>query len=91
VTTPLDVIKTRLMLGTDSKGVPYKGAIDIIGKLVEEAKSPEGAAHGNGGAGRGIGRVFFAGVQPRVMWISIGGFFFFGAYEQASRFFELIL
>jgi solute carrier family 25 S-adenosylmethionine transporter 26 len=26
---------------------------------------------------------FFAGIQPRVMWISIGGFVFFGAYEQA--------
>lgn len=30
-------------------------------------------------------RVFFAGVEPRVMWISIGGFVFFGAYEQAKR------
>lgn len=30
-------------------------------------------------------RVFFAGVQPRVMWISIGGFVFFGAYEQVHK------
>lgn len=31
----------------------------------------------------GGGRVsaLFAGVQPRVMWISIGGFVFFGTYE----------
>lgn len=35
--------------------------------------------------GRSYFRVFFAGVQPRVMWISIGGFVFFGAYEQALK------
>lgn len=35
--------------------------------------------------GRSYFRVFFAGVQPRVMWISIGGFVFFGAYEQAMK------
>lgn len=27
----------------------------------------------------------FAGVVPRVMWISIGGAIFFGAYEEAKR------
>lgn len=26
----------------------------------------------------------FSGVKPRTMWISIGGFVFFGAYETAS-------
>ena len=25
----------------------------------------------------------FSGISPRVFWISIGGFFFFGAYEGA--------
>lgn len=29
-------------------------------------------------------KVLFAGVQPRVLWISIGGFFFFGSYEKAK-------
>lgn len=29
-------------------------------------------------------RVLFAGVQPRVLWIGIGGFFFFGSYEKAK-------
>jgi solute carrier family 25 (mitochondrial S-adenosylmethionine transporter), member 26 len=29
-------------------------------------------------------RVLFSGVQPRVMWISIGGFVFFGAYEKVK-------
>jgi len=65
VTTPLDVIKTRLMLGSDKAGVPYKGARDVVQRLVNE----EGSS------------VFLSGIQPRVMWISIGGFVFFGAYE----------
>ncbi|KNC48990.1 carrier protein [Thecamonas trahens ATCC 50062] len=30
-------------------------------------------------------RALFAGIQPRVMWISIGGFVFFGIYEAAKR------
>ena len=29
--------------------------------------------------------IFFSGVGPRVTWISIGGFVFFGAYEQAKH------
>ena len=29
-------------------------------------------------------RLFFAGVVPRVSWISIGGFVFLGAYEQSK-------
>ena len=30
---------------------------------------------------RGVVPVFFSGVQPRVMWIGIGGFVFLGAYD----------
>jgi len=33
----------------------------------------------------GAARLIFAGVQPRVAWIGIGGFVFFGAYEQSKR------
>jgi solute carrier family 25 S-adenosylmethionine transporter 26 len=65
VTTPLDVLKTRLMLGVDKHGVHYKGAGDVFRRTLAE----EGAV------------TFLNGVQPRVMWISIGGFVFFGAYE----------
>lgn len=68
VTTPLDVAKTRLMLGRDAKGVHYTGAIDTLARVGAE------------GAG-----ALFAGVVPRVAWISVGGFVFFGAYEQAKR------
>jgi solute carrier family 25 S-adenosylmethionine transporter 26 len=65
VTTPLDVVKTRLMLGADKLGVPYLGARDVVSRVVKE----EGSF------------VLLSGIQPRVMWISIGGFVFFGAYE----------
>ena len=65
VTTPLDVVKTRLMLGVDKDGTTYKSAADVISRTY----------HGEGA------KVFLSGIQPRVMWISIGGFVFFGAYE----------
>ncbi|KAL7430196.1 hypothetical protein ACHAXH_003483 [Discostella pseudostelligera] len=67
LTTPLDVIKTRLMLGSDRLGVPYHGVKDVVQRLMQEESSGSS--------------IFFRGVQPRVMWISIGGFVFFGAYE----------
>jgi len=78
LTTPLDVLKTRLMLGADKQGVPYKSASDTLARLVVE-----GSADGAGS--KGVARLLFSGVQPRVMWISIGGFVFFGAYEQAKK------
>jgi solute carrier family 25 S-adenosylmethionine transporter 26 len=31
----------------------------------------------------GVGRLF-SGLAPRVFWISIGGFVFFGSYETAK-------
>jgi solute carrier family 25 S-adenosylmethionine transporter 26 len=64
-TTPLDVVKTRLMLGADKTGVVYKNAWDVLQRTV---------THEGTGA-------LLNGIQPRVMWISIGGFVFFGAYE----------
>lgn len=65
ITTPLDVVKTRLMLGSDKHGVPYNGAVDVI----QRTYTIEG------------GKVFLSGIQPRVFWITLGGFVFFGAYE----------
>jgi solute carrier family 25 S-adenosylmethionine transporter 26 len=64
-TTPLDVIKTRLMLGQDQYGHYYRGAWDVIQRTYRQDGS----------------KAFWRGIQPRVMWISIGGFVFFGAYE----------
>mmetsp|Transcript_17805 Transcript_17805/g.21617 ORF Transcript_17805/g.21617 Transcript_17805/m.21617 type:complete len:277 (+) Transcript_17805:134-964(+) len=69
LTTPLDVIKTRLMLGKDAKGIPYTDPVSTCRRIVTE----EGAA------------VLLSGIQPRVMWISIGGFVFFGAYEAVKK------
>ena len=65
VTTPLDVVKTRLMLGADKDGKLYKSAGDVVRRVLQT----EGAS------------TLLSGIQPRVMWISIGGFVFFGAYE----------
>ena len=69
VTTPLDVVKTRLMVGEDVKGVKYNGVVDTIKRIVRDE-------------GRGT---LLNGIQPRVMWISIGGFVFFGAYEACKN------
>mmetsp|Transcript_50733 Transcript_50733/g.122366 ORF Transcript_50733/g.122366 Transcript_50733/m.122366 type:complete len:329 (-) Transcript_50733:156-1142(-) len=69
VTTPLDVVKTRLMLGSDRDGVPYKNAVDVVRRTY---------------AGEGS-KVFLSGIQPRVMWISIGGFVFLGSYEAFKK------
>ena len=65
VTTPLDVVKTRLMLGKDRKGVAYNGFLDTVRRVHRD----EGA------------RAFASGIAPRTMWISIGGFIFLAAYD----------
>lgn len=75
LTTPLDVVKTRLMLGADKDGKLYTSAADVVRRVLHT----EGAA------------TFLSGIQPRVMWISIGGFVFFGAYEGFKTAFQPIL
>jgi solute carrier family 25 S-adenosylmethionine transporter 26 len=34
-TTPLDVLKTRIMLGKDAEGIPYRGTADVFKRLIE--------------------------------------------------------
>jgi len=68
-TTPLDVLKTRIMLGVDQHGKAYTGIVDVFNKTKKQ---------------QGYG-AFFSGIQPRVMWISIGGFVFLGAYEYSKN------
>lgn len=70
-TTPIDVIKTRLMLGFDANGVPYNGFLDVVRKV----RKTEGT------------KTFFSGIGPRVTWITVGGFVFFGTYETAKKMF----
>ena len=62
VTTPLDVLKTRLMLAREKVGARV-----MLGKILRE-----------NGAG-----AFFAGMGPRVLWISTGGAIFLGSYQWA--------
>ncbi|KAK3314893.1 mitochondrial carrier domain-containing protein [Apodospora peruviana] len=64
VTTPLDVLKTRVMLSTQRE---HQGIGHIIRTIYQE---------------NGI-RPFFAGIGPRVMWISAGGAIFLGSYQWA--------
>ena len=85
LTTPLDVAKTRLML---QQAHPAAAAA---------ASSPAAATAATVSLPRGFLGTFrslyaeggipllFSGVVPRVMWISIGGFVFFGAYEGVKK------
>ncbi|KAF6255593.1 mitochondrial carrier domain-containing protein [Scenedesmus sp. NREL 46B-D3] len=67
VTTPLDVLKTRLMTqGTSGR---YKNLVDAT---IQIART------------EGLG-AFMSGWQPRLMWISLGGFVFFPALEAAKK------
>ncbi|GMF16857.1 unnamed protein product [Phytophthora fragariaefolia] len=75
ITTPLDVVKTRLMLGKDAKGVPYNGTLNTLSRVYTD---------------EGLKRLF-SGVGPRTMWISIGGFVFFGMYEKTTSTFAAII
>jgi solute carrier family 25 S-adenosylmethionine transporter 26 len=68
VTTPLDVAKTRIMLGQSDAG--FVGTISTVAK-------EEGL------------KACFSGVAPRTFWIGLGGFVFFGAYEQAVVFMRM--
>ncbi|KAK8087196.1 mitochondrial carrier domain-containing protein [Apiospora phragmitis] len=62
ITTPLDVLKTRVMLSKEKERV-----IPVLRSILK--------THGI--------RPFFAGIGPRVMWISAGGAIFLGSYQWA--------
>ncbi|KAI1095147.1 mitochondrial carrier [Rostrohypoxylon terebratum] len=62
ITTPLDVLKTRVMLSKEREKV-----FTVLTDLLRN---------------HGI-RPFFAGIGPRVMWISAGGAIFLGSYQWA--------
>ncbi|KAI8324187.1 S-adenosylmethionine mitochondrial carrier protein [Martensiomyces pterosporus] len=70
VTTPLDVVKTRVMLSTKGMGahVEYSGIASTLTRIARE----EGA------------RALFSGIVPRTIWISVGGFIFLGSYEKVK-------
>lgn len=67
VTTPLDVLKTRLMTqGTSGR---YASLLDATLTIART---------------EGLG-AFMSGWQPRLLWISLGGFVFFPALEAAKQ------
>ncbi|KAG6022510.1 hypothetical protein E4U40_004575 [Claviceps sp. LM458 group G5] len=68
-TTPLDVLKTRVMLSTERVSVAH-----VFSSMVRE----EGW------------RPFFAGLAPRVTWISIGGAIFLGSYQWAVNILRVV-
>ncbi|KAL6445923.1 hypothetical protein ACFW04_000953 [Cataglyphis niger] len=70
ITTPLDVAKTRIMLSSTSA---EKEEVKISTMLKDVYRD-----HGIKG--------LFAGFLPRVTGFTIGGFIFFGVYEQAREF-----
>eukprot|EP00442_Polarella_glacialis_P012662 CAMPEP_0115151906 /NCGR_PEP_ID=MMETSP0227-20121206/65866_1 /TAXON_ID=89957 /ORGANISM="Polarella glacialis, Strain CCMP 1383" /LENGTH=277 /DNA_ID=CAMNT_0002562457 /DNA_START=63 /DNA_END=897 /DNA_ORIENTATION=+ len=71
ITTPLDVCKTRIMLENPAEGFArrYTGTVTTLKLIAAE----EGAT------------ALCKGIQPRVIWITIGGFVFFGAYETVTK------
>ena len=69
ITTPLDVLKTRLM--TQGASGRYKNILDAT---VQIART------------EGMG-AFMSGWQPRLIWISIGGFVFFPVLEAAKKYY----
>ncbi|KAJ3489987.1 hypothetical protein NLI96_g1747 [Meripilus lineatus] len=68
VTTPLDVLKTRVMLDLRD---PAKQKLPSLATRFQQIYLTEGVG------------ALFAGVVPRTLWISAGGAVFLGVYEWA--------
>lgn len=64
ITTPLDVVKTRMMLATERVSMGT-----MLGSILKESGA----------------RALFAGIGPRIGWISAGGAIFLGSYQWASN------
>ncbi len=62
ITTPLDVLKTRIMLSRQKERTTT-----LVAQILRDSGP----------------RAFFAGMGPRILWISAGGAIFLGSYEWA--------
>ncbi|KAK3009567.1 hypothetical protein RJ639_013544, partial [Escallonia herrerae] len=91
ITTPLDVVKTRLMVqGSENQ---YKGIFHCVGTIMREEGPPAFfkielvyccASHDV--APRVLREVTMdKGIGPRVVWIGIGGSIFFGVLERTKQ------
>ncbi|CAG9818712.1 unnamed protein product [Phaedon cochleariae] len=72
VTTPLDVVKTRIMLA--DRKLAMSGEI-TFGNTMKSIYAANGF--------KGL----FAGFIPRVLWITVGGYIFFGSYDFSRNLF----
>jgi len=73
ITTPLDVLKTRVIVTQGDRWHLYQGSLSGMRELIKE---PRGW------------KTLFSGIGPRVTWIGMGGFIFFGIYEKVCKIFE---
>ncbi|GET91339.1 mitochondrial carrier protein, putative [Leishmania tarentolae] len=73
ITTPLDVLKTRIMLFRHGQGQEKVSIRYVLDELIREPARP--------GDRFGYVQRFFRGASTRVLWISLGGSIFFGTYE----------
>ena len=97
ITTPLDVVKTRIMLSTTlaspSAVIPPLATPPILASSSTEPAKPTRTKFYPTSFPKTLAIIYreegvnalFSGVVPRVMWISIGGAVFFGAYETAKK------
>jgi solute carrier family 25 (mitochondrial S-adenosylmethionine transporter), member 26 len=67
ITTPLDVLKTRMMLAREKQRM-----LSVLSQILRDSGP----------------RAFFAGIGPRVFWISAGGAIFLGSYQWAYNILE---
>ena len=67
ITTPLDVLKTRMMLAREKQQM-----LSLLSQILRDSGP----------------RAFFAGIGPRVFWISAGGAMFLGSYQWAYNVLE---
>ena len=70
VTTPLDVLKTRIMLQRREHGEVRLGGSNVL-RVLRQVQQEAGV------------KGFFRGFGPRVAWISVGGAIFLGTYQWA--------
>jgi solute carrier family 25 S-adenosylmethionine transporter 26 len=89
MTTPFDVVKTRLMTQTKNMAATASAASSSATSSAVSSSSSSSLTVPYRGAGDALIRVYreegwralFSGVQPRVMWISVGGALFFSSFE----------
>ncbi|KAK7199614.1 mitochondrial carrier protein [Novymonas esmeraldas] len=82
LTTPLDVVKTRIMLFRHTPGQQRVGIRYVVDELIREPARP--------GDRFGYPQRFFRGASTRVLWISLGGGIFFGTYEFVKAAFRTV-